>query len=329
MDRERDWLVPLAFFVALEWLVAFSIYNWIDYPSTPNYWRAAKTVVNFGTFLLFGFFIFHFVRLAWARSTAPAQAMAALARDNATRFVAIAVGLLVLSVHMTSYNWAKSMLPFASPFWADAALADIDEALFGKPAWRFAYDWVGFAAEPIRWAYVAWHFLHMIVLCSLVCFRPSARKHQLILTYVLMWAIGGVTAYAVSSAGPLFYGPLGLGDRFADLVSKAHLGTIPNSAQYLWFNYQQTYALPGGGISAFPSLHVAVATWVALVFRHWIAWAYVAVIFVGSFLLGWHYFVDAPAGLAVTLIAYRLAPLFQRDSLARLFATRAESAAAA
>jgi hypothetical protein len=70
----------------------------------------------------------------------------------------------------------------------------------------------------------------------------------------------------------------------------------------------------GGGISAMPSLHVGVALFAVLVaFRQsrrvWvrgIAVAYLAVIYVGSIHLGWHYASDglvAGAGMAVIWVS--------------------------
>ena len=51
----------------------------------------------------------------------------------------------------------------------------------------------------------------------------------------------------------------------------------------------------------------SLAAWIAIALRHWSGWIFAALVFYGSFLLGWHYFLDAPAGIAVTLIAYFLA----------------------
>jgi hypothetical protein len=66
-------------------------------------------------------------------------------------------------------------------------------------------------------------------------------------------------------------------------------------------------------------MHVALAVWIALAVRHWFGWIYAALVFHGSYLLGWHYFLDAPAGIAVTLAAYffagRVTQLLASDDL--------------
>jgi len=82
-------------------------------------------------------------------------------------------------------------------------------------------------------------------------------------------------------------------------------------AGFLWTNYKNSGAQLGGGISAFPSMHVALAAWFALVLRArhvaWLGVAYVLGVFAGSIILGWHYAVDGAAGIAVALFAHRLA----------------------
>ncbi len=220
----------------------------------------------------------------------------------------LGVGLMLLALHMASFAWSKSILPAAVPFWADRSLADFDEALFGMPAWRWTLHLVGPTAEIFRRAYGLWLPIHLIVLAALVCWQPSERKTRLMLTYLLTWMVGTLVSFLASSAGPLFYGPLGFGDRFGDLAGQPHLRGIPKTAAYLWQNYTERTAVPGGGISAFPSLHVAMALWVAAVMRfHWTSLIFATLVFIGSFLLGWHYFLDAPAGIACFLLAYAIA----------------------
>ena len=63
-----------------------------------------------------------------------------------------------------------------------------------------------------------------------------------------------------------------------------------------------------------PSLHVAVALWLALVIRSYlprlqfIGWAYFAVILVGSVYLGWHYALDGIVAVMITLACWRAVP---------------------
>ena len=70
---------------------------------------------------------------------------------------------------------------------------------------------------------------------------------------------------------------------------------------------------PGGGISAFPSLHVAGATLAALSLYErnrvlgTLAWIYMALIWVASVMLGWHYSLDGSMAVLWTGICWLLA----------------------
>jgi membrane-associated phospholipid phosphatase len=76
------------------------------------------------------------------------------------------------------------------------------------------------------------------------------------------------------------------------------------------------------GISAMPSIHLAMATlfaFLAFEVRKWLGWlfvGYAAIILIGSVILGWHYAVDGYAGIilasliwhGVKRLVYRTAP---------------------
>jgi membrane-associated phospholipid phosphatase len=62
-----------------------------------------------------------------------------------------------------------------------------------------------------------------------------------------------------------------------------------------------------------PSIHVATTAWIALALSsRWpklrnVAWGYWLVIFIGSFALGWHYFLDGVVGTIGALGCWVLA----------------------
>ena len=311
MDRERGWLIPFAVLAGIEGLWALLLAQLTGYPGVPGFASQFELAAMMGVIMLVGFLVWQFVRLARTLEPQPTRKIASLTRANVPRFAALAIGLGLVAFHMACFNWSKSILPSAVPFWADRPLANFDEAVFGMPAWRWALQWLAPVSELFRRAYGLWLPIHLIALAAVICFPPTERKARLILTYILTWIVGTLISYSVSSAGPLFYGPLGFGDRFHDLIGQPHLNGIPKTAAYLWKNYVQQTAVTGGGISAFPSLHVAMALWVAAVLRfHWASLIFFALVFVGSFLLGWHYFLDAPAGAACFLLAYAIAGLY-------------------
>ena len=309
---DRDWLVPVALLAGSEWLASELLAWAINFPARPAFIQQFAFGARIGLAMIAGFYIWQFAKLIRKMTADPTRRLVEITRERKVRIAGVAAGLFCISLHWVAFSWTKSMLPAAVPFWADRPLADFDEALFGRAAWEWALNLVGPAVAINKLAYSLWLPLHFIVLAVALCMRPTQRKSHLLIAYFLMWIIGMILAFAVSSAGPIFYEPLGFGTRFRDLLTEPHIGGIPKTAIYLWSNYQNSTALPGGGISAFPSMHVADAVWIALVIRHWSAWLFAALIFYGSFLLGWHYFLDAPAGVLVTLFAYTVAGLILR-----------------
>ncbi len=109
-------------------------------------------------------------------------------------------------------------------------------------------------------------------------------------------------AYLFASMGPLFTGA------YDPAVAPE---SVRIAAEFLWANYQAKGALIGGGISAFPSMHVAIAAWLAIVLRErgWpkIGIAYFSAVFASSVILGWHYTIDGLAGGAIAIVANRIA----------------------
>ena len=133
----------------------------------------------------------------------------------------------------------------------------------------------------------------MVTILWVLHWREGAAKDQAVIALLSTWGIGMMVAYIFSSAGPVFTGQ-----------AKAS-GVALIEARYLWANYRSSGAVIGGGISAFPSMHVAIAYWVAFVLSlrgvHWIGPIFVVLISVGAVALGWHYSADVLAGLLVAL----------------------------
>lgn len=207
-------------------------------------------------------------------------------------------------------GWLKAAMPFSVGFQADQLLADADAWLFfGTDPWRIV-QWL--PPTLIDWAYVTWAQSTLFMMAILPLFPKSQKRDRAMISFFLVVSASAILQYVLPSAGPIFYERLGFGDRFADLPSRPW-ATI--TADYLWANYMDNGSRVGAGISAFPSLHVAGAAWVAAVVSSFsrklapVAWAYFTVILMGSVFLGWHYALDGIAGLVIALIMYRLVSL--------------------
>ena len=154
----------------------------------------------------------------------------------------------------------------------------------------------------------------------------AAPKHRLPVLRIVIIAglVGNVVASIAITAGPALYGlATGNHKRFAPLND--FLQSTPNTTEatqaYLWAMHEAGTGGLGSGISAFPSMHVAVTTVCALFLSELDkrlripAWSYVAIICVSSVYLGWHYAVDGYAAILLTVGIYwavRAAPQLQR-----------------
>ncbi|RME68958.1 MAG: PAP2 family protein [Alphaproteobacteria bacterium] len=257
-----------------------------------------------------------------------------------------ATPFIVLPVLIGSYSSFKTMIPALHPFSLDLSLYRLDQWLhFGVDPWRLTHALFGgaWATQAINLGYNAWFGVMWVAILfhAVKIDRPHARMRFLV-SFVLLWMIlGSLAAVALSSAGPCYFGRVtGLADPYAPLMARLDaidtalggkgggLGLLALLTQdMLWQAHVDGAAQVGAGISAMPSLHVAVATLIALTaWQHSRAWgwamsAYAALILVGSVHLGWHYAVDGYAAIAATLAIWwltgRLLAWLGPDSRAR------------
>jgi hypothetical protein len=219
---------------------------------------------------------------------------------------------------------SKPAIPVIHPFDWDTRLAAIDRALhFGVDPWRLLQPLLGsdVATFAISTIYCFW-FLALFGLWFYFAFagRMSELRTRFFLAYMIAWWIGGgLIAFAFSSAGPCYYGYLSLGpDPFAPLMS--HLADVNtrlpvwalDAQKVLWDGYAGASVRPLG-ISAFPSMHNAMAVIFALAGMRLsrtlgcLLWLNAAVILIGSVHLGWHYAVDGYAAILLALAAWWIA----------------------
>jgi PAP2 superfamily len=208
----------------------------------------------------------------------------------------------------------KKAIPLYVPYYADPWLADLDRQIFGTDPWKLTHAVIGNRGTwVIDRVYLLW-FPIMMLYIGWFCFtRNQILQIRGLMTYVLAWAVlGNLVAVGLSSVGPCYYEHF-YGDRqFAPMM--ARLNAI-HADQGLFTMGSMAYLIDsigkdrlGAGISAMPSLHVAVAFLCFLVAweygRHWwaklLGFVFFAFIMVGSVHLGWHYAVDGIMSIAVT-----------------------------
>jgi membrane-associated phospholipid phosphatase len=159
----------------------------------------------------------------------------------------------------------------------------------------------------LYWIYFSWFIAISLIGTWQFISRGPAREQFLVSSAICWGAVGTLGAMSFASVGPIFYGRLlGGPDPFAELVAYIHATAASGPQDMLWAAFVEN-RLPefGKGISAMPSLHVAIATLNALVaYRHarWLGIVfgiYAGLVALASVHLGWHYAIDAYAGAAV------------------------------
>lgn len=217
-----------------------------------------------------------------------------------------------------AFTAIKVAIPSLVPYYGDPYFIAADRFLFlGTDPWRITHALIGtLGTHVIDWLYSAWFTIVGLILLWAAFSRDPHFQLRAGLAHLLVWLIlGSVAAVALSSVGPCFLSPVLGDDQYAPLMARLH------DYDSLWSIHWQSFLLEtrtseafGKGISAMPSVHVGMALLFYLMCRdrfgtlHVLAGAsllYVAIIWIGSVHLGWHYAVDGIVSAVLTLLIWR------------------------
>jgi len=300
--RERDWLIPASAMTAGLGLAALLLMPVAGYDQIPDYFSRFLNWLNFMFVGVVILAVIQMVRLKKAGISSPIAHLKAILLEKSTFLLAAVAGAMLGGIDMLFFMWIKPELTAVAPFWADTLLANADHALFGTDPWRL-FQGMDLTTHASAYSFL-WAVAVMGTTVWLLAQRPSAARSASLIAYFAIWSLfGTIGQYFLSSAGPIFYQRVGLGDRFAELS-----GNIPEVTQtvsgYLW-NFHSTHTLGvGAGISAMPSLHIATVAWIALAFYGQrskltpLAILFALYMWAMSVALGWHYAVDGVVGAA-------------------------------
>lgn len=238
----------------------------------------------------------------------------ALLRVPLALLVVLAVGFYYLSF--------KINIPSFVPYSWDLFFAELDRMLFlGRDPWVVTHGLLPgtLATRVLDKLYTLWFPVTQMTAFAVALLPLRSRLRLTYLTaYGLTWIVGGVVlAIVFSSAGPVYMEALTGDATFAPLMERLYgqAGAAPLTAlqtqEWLWAGYVEPGTAPYG-ISAFPSMHLALAATSACAafggsrVLGWVLTAFTVAMFVGSVHLAWHYAVDGIAGIALALVFWRL-----------------------
>jgi len=229
--------------------------------------------------------------------------------------------VILVIVFTYAYVQIKSGIPLINPYAWDETFHNLDVWLhFGKAPWEWLHPIMSQSPYLVFLLNLNYNFWFFIIWMVFIPFafstKNNERRTQFLIAFFLVWAVGGgALATYFSSAGPAFYGKLGLSpDPYVPLMS--HLAQV-NEVVPVWaYELQNTMWASfenngvNVGISAMPSIHNAKALLFVIAGWHLSKKMTIPLsihcffVYIGSFYLGWHYAVDAYLGWLVAIVAW-------------------------
>ena len=236
--------------------------------------------------------------------------------------------ILVLPLFMSAFTSMKIMIPWLNPYSWDPAFSSWDRMLHGGvDPWRLLHPFLGMptGTAVMNLVYHKWFLIVNAVLLwqALATGAPRLRQ-QFLIAFVLSWIVLGTgMALLFPAAGPCYFARVtGLHDPYEPLMTYLEgihaLGLNPAFAlqEQLWRIYSSGSLALGGGISAMPSMHVALAVlFVLLGYRVGrlagrLFLLFAGLILLGSIHLGWHYAIDGYAVIPLVWLIWRVSGKF-------------------
>lgn len=267
------------------------------------------------------FFLVHICRGSWRRYLNP---------TSAAGFFMI---FFLAPIFTTAFASYKQTIPLIHDFAWDQSLVRLDCFLHcGRHPWRLLEPLLSYPRiiRAVDVLYMLW-FIVLFVSCLWMAWSGNRRLRLcFFMSTLLVWILlGSFLGTIFSSAGPCYYAQVlpSAENPFAPLMEKlqaihasGRLYAIHNEAG-LWEAGLLDVWMPFGGISAMPSIHLAMSTILTLLafnLRRWIGWlaaGYTVVMQAGSVILGWHYAVDGYAGILLSAcIWFAVARILKRPA---------------
>lgn len=203
----------------------------------------------------------------------------------------------------------------------DWLLYTFDRVFTGPSLWWWGntllpnYIWVKLIVFLDRF-YMPYFAYQWFIVMYIIFHEQDNEKKYFITMFFLIWIFGTTLGGLCQSGGPFFfsYAPWNLiQTKELLLIHKITPLLSLQTQDYLWQSYlNKNEIFLAGGISAFPSLHIAMSVYVYLYAKTtrnilfiYFTMAGLALTWIGSILLGWHYLVDGFGAIFIVYLAYK------------------------
>jgi hypothetical protein len=254
------------------------------------------------------------------------------------RMFSLWMPVIHLALLFASFSSFKQLVLPGAGTGLDPLFAEADRALFmGVDPWKVTH-WLlpsPAATKVLDIAYLFW-FFPMMLFVLLSGLMKQAMRARYLLAFTLMWIVPGtLVAYLLPGSGPCYFDLFHASGEFlplkqrlemqsASLVASGLGELLALGGQNMLFEaHQAQQVLFVGGISAMPSLHVALAVLFAcfgFACRRALGWAltlFAVIIWIGSVHLGWHYAIDGLAGALLAMIIWAISGAYTVQSFGR------------
>jgi hypothetical protein len=314
IHRHR-WLLALVF---AYWIIGLGVGRYASMPTGATVATYLPIYLELMPVILVAFVIFRAIGIVCIDR--PSRPLTHIARDlRCSVFTPrrIANGLPMLASMLLfggTFTLIKASMPALNDYSWDAKFEALDRWLHGGIApWQYLQPWLGnpLVTHAINIVYAVWFaILGVTWVWQVFSLRDEFLRKQFFWSLLVTWILlGNIAATYLASAGPCYFGRMtGLPDPFEPLMAylrwadTIHPIWALQVQEMLWRHYLTQQVEVAAGISAMPSLHVAIATLLTLLcwrthkFLGIAMTLYATAIMIGSVHLGWHYAVDGYAG---------------------------------